>query len=54
MGSHGVDADKVTEYQDSVVPVGSCLLMDYRLLHCGLSNRSGKERPILYNVYCRP
>ncbi|MBT3333558.1 MAG: phytanoyl-CoA dioxygenase [Rhodospirillaceae bacterium] len=54
MGSHVVDVDKKTEYQDPVVPVGSCLLMDYRLLHGGLANRSSQVRPLLYNVYCRP
>jgi ectoine hydroxylase-related dioxygenase (phytanoyl-CoA dioxygenase family) len=53
MGSHRADFDK-SAYQDPLVPVGSCLLMDYRLLHGGLANRSSKERPILYNVYCRP
>jgi hypothetical protein len=54
MGSHVVDVDRKTEYQDPVVPAGSCLLMDYRLLHGGMANRSTDVRPILYNVYCRP
>ena len=54
MGSHVVDIDQETEYQDPIVPLGSCLLMDYRLLHGGMANRSSQVRPILYNVYCRP
>jgi hypothetical protein len=36
------------------VPVGSCLLMDYRLVHAGTANRSSRPRPILYTVYSRP
>lgn len=30
---------------------GGCFLMDYRLWHAGLPNRSTQERPILYIVY---
>lgn len=36
-----------------LVEAGSCLLMDYRLLHRGGANRSDHARPILYNVYSR-
>jgi hypothetical protein len=32
---------------------GDCMLLDYRTLHAGLPNRSGKARPILYMVYGR-
>lgn len=43
------------EYQDPMMPVGSCLFMDYRLLHTGTANISKDQpRPILYNVYSRP
>lgn len=37
-----------------VAPVGSCILMDYRLLHGGTANRSEQVRPILYVIYQRP
>ncbi|MGN6544743.1 MAG: phytanoyl-CoA dioxygenase family protein [Aureliella sp.] len=42
------------EYQDPYGPVGSCLLMDYRLSHQGLANRSPSIRPVLSLVYSRP
>jgi Phytanoyl-CoA dioxygenase (PhyH) len=32
---------------------GDCMLLDYRTLHAGLPNRSGKARPIVYMVYGR-
>jgi len=32
---------------------GGCFLMDYRLWHRGLANRSDRPRPILYIVYAR-
>jgi hypothetical protein len=32
---------------------GDCMLLDYRTLHAGLPNRSGKPRPIVYMVYGR-
>ena len=32
---------------------GGCFLMDYRLWHHGLANRSDVDRPILYIVYSR-
>jgi ectoine hydroxylase-related dioxygenase (phytanoyl-CoA dioxygenase family) len=38
---------------DPEAPVGSCLLMDYRLIHYGLANSSDLIRPILYVVYSR-
>ena len=55
-GSHLV-AKRRAEQMPSVDPVadlGDCLLVDYRLLHCGTANRSTAPRPILYNMYCRP
>jgi ectoine hydroxylase-related dioxygenase (phytanoyl-CoA dioxygenase family) len=33
---------------------GDCMLLDYRLLHAGLPNRTGRARPIVYMVYARP
>ena len=36
-----------------LVPRGGCFLMDYRLWHRGLANRSSGPRPILYIVYTR-
>lgn len=36
------------------VPVGSCILMDYRLRHGGTANLSNVTRPLLYLVYSRP
>ncbi len=41
-------------YQDPYGPQGSCLLMDYRLSHQGLANRSQQVRPVLSLVYGRP
>jgi tetratricopeptide (TPR) repeat protein len=41
-------------HQDPLGPAGSCLLMDYRLTHQGLANRSNKVRPVLSMVYNRP
>lgn len=41
-------------HQDPLGPVGSCLLMDYRLTHQGLANRSNQVRPVLSMVYNRP
>jgi tetratricopeptide (TPR) repeat protein len=39
---------------DPVVPLGSCLLIDYSVAHYGRANLSGELRPILNLVYCRP
>ena len=33
---------------------GDCVLLDYRTLHTGLPNLSGRIRPIVYMVYTRP
>jgi ectoine hydroxylase-related dioxygenase (phytanoyl-CoA dioxygenase family) len=33
---------------------GECFLMDYRIEHQGLPNRSAMRRPVLYIVYTRP
>jgi hypothetical protein len=41
-------------YHDPFAPIGSCMLMDYRLIHSGTPNQSEQVRPILYIVYNRP
>ena len=33
---------------------GDCMLVDYRTMHAGAHNRSGRMRPIVYMVYARP
>jgi ectoine hydroxylase-related dioxygenase (phytanoyl-CoA dioxygenase family) len=40
--------------EDPVAPIGSCMLMDYRLLHQGTANHSEQLRLILYLSYYRP
>ncbi|NNE58722.1 MAG: phosphotransferase [Hellea sp.] len=47
-------ANKMPE-QDPVVPVGSCFLMDYRVQHMGMANKSkDKIRPVLTLIFQRP
>ena len=55
-GSHRVSSDRAAkmEMQDPLVPLGSCLINDYRLSHHGRGNRSDKVRPILTIIYNRP
>ena len=36
-----------------VVPVGSCVLWDFRLTHSGAPNRSDRPRPMVYATYSR-
>lgn len=36
-----------------VVPLGSALLWDYRLVHSGCANNSDSPRPVLFAVFCR-
>ena len=43
----------VSDFQDPFVPLGSCLLLDYSIAHCGMANRSAEVRPILNLVYSR-
>lgn len=35
------------------IPIGSCVLWDFRLFHCGMPNRSSRHRPIIYGTYAR-
>lgn len=55
-GSHRVSSAAAAEmpYQDPYGEKGACLLMDYRLSHQGLANRSKQIRPVLSLVYGRP
>lgn len=55
-GSQRLSVDSAADqpYQDPVVPLGSCVLLDYAVAHRGLGNRSEKVRPILNMVYSRP
>ena len=36
-----------------VVPIGSCIIWDFRVFHRGLPNRSDQARPLLYATYAR-
>jgi ectoine hydroxylase-related dioxygenase (phytanoyl-CoA dioxygenase family) len=55
--SIGADGDEAGgNFGPGVLPLvkrGGCFLMDYRLWHRGLANRSDRPRPILYIVYAR-
>ena len=45
------------DYSDASLPMakqGDAYLMDYRVIHGGMANRSDVARPILYIVYSRP
>jgi ectoine hydroxylase-related dioxygenase (phytanoyl-CoA dioxygenase family) len=56
-GSHRVwqdDQARQLPSEDVRARVGSCILMDYRLLHGGTVNHSEQMRPILYLIYHRP
>lgn len=54
-GSHRIPTDEVEALgaQDPQVPVGSCLLNDYRCAHRGLGNQSQQVRPILTLIFNR-
>ena len=55
-GSHrfGTEEAEASGAQDPVVPLGSCLLTDYRCAHRGRGNRSDAVRPILTIIFNRP
>ena len=55
-GTHKIPTEEAeaTGHQDPVVPLGSCLLTDYRCAHRGRGNRSERVRPILTLIYNRP
>jgi tetratricopeptide (TPR) repeat protein len=54
-GSHRVPTDAAEESgaQDPLVPLGSCLLNDYRCAHRGLANQSQVVRPIVTLIFNR-
>ena len=58
-GSMGALADmagEVPELGEELCPFvkrGGCFLVDYRLWHRGMANRSDRDRPIVYIVYAR-
>jgi ectoine hydroxylase-related dioxygenase (phytanoyl-CoA dioxygenase family) len=55
-GSHNATEQqcRTLEYSDPIMPLGSCLFMDYMLVHAGQANKSDRIRPIMYNIYSRP
>ena len=55
-GSHLVSRRESADLprQVPIVPVGSCFLMDLRLSHQGLGNKTDQVRPILNMVYQQP
>jgi ectoine hydroxylase-related dioxygenase (phytanoyl-CoA dioxygenase family) len=55
LGSHREPSrESKEEGIEPVVREGSCMLWDFRLMHCGTPNRSTVPRPLLYLTYCRP
>lgn len=56
--SHRLPSDLKPEHgAEPVYPftsTGSVILMDFKLRHAGMANRSDKVRPIMYNIYSRP
>jgi ectoine hydroxylase-related dioxygenase (phytanoyl-CoA dioxygenase family) len=54
-GSHRWrNKNETGERIDPVVPVGSCMLWDFRLVHTGTANSSAQPRPMVYCTYARP
>jgi ectoine hydroxylase-related dioxygenase (phytanoyl-CoA dioxygenase family) len=47
------DNDK-SEGITPVIPIGSCVLWDFRLTHSGTTNKSPTPRPMVYCTYARP
>ena len=45
--------DELPAPERPVIPVGSCLLWDFRLIHSGAPNRSDRPRPMVYATYAR-
>lgn len=53
-GSHRRPADgEAGPNEAPIVPVGSCMMWDFRTYHGGTPNRSDRHRPMLYAVYSR-
>ena len=55
-GTHRIPTEEAEAQgaQDPLVPLGSCLLTDYRCAHRGRGNRSARVRPILTLIFNRP
>jgi len=49
--THRYQSDATSLGERPIVPVGSCVLWDYRLLHGGTPNLSDGARPIIYMTY---
>jgi hypothetical protein len=53
-GSHRwKERDDKASPQAPIVPVGSCIIWDFRIYHRGLPNNSDQARPLLYATYAR-
>ncbi len=53
-GSHRQQASQPTGTPEvAAFRRGDVMLIDYRTMHAGMSNRSSKPRPVLYMVYAR-
>jgi ectoine hydroxylase-related dioxygenase (phytanoyl-CoA dioxygenase family) len=56
LGSHRWEQDALVQSESMTACAlqrGDCMLLDYRTLHAGLPNGSGRVRPIVYMVYAR-
>jgi hypothetical protein len=56
LGSHLWDGNEAPDASVTVSPLerGDCMVMDYRPMHAGMPNRSGRARPMVYLTYARP
>jgi hypothetical protein len=52
-GSHRTGKHEGQEPLRPVVPVGSCMLWDFRTFHSGTPNRSDQVRPMVYTTFAR-
>ncbi len=53
-GSHRKrDHDARAAAERPTIPLGSCLLWDFRLYHAGTTNNSAEARPLVYATYAR-
>ncbi|MBX9945276.1 MAG: phytanoyl-CoA dioxygenase family protein [Reyranella sp.] len=53
-GSHRwLEHDKTAPSQAPEIPVGSCVLWDFRTFHSGTANRSETHRPMVYATFAR-
>lgn len=52
-GSHRTGSHKDAEPVRPRVPLGSCMLWDFRTYHSGMANRSNQLRPMVYATYAR-